>query len=86
MKITSKHGCSKFGGLVEVESTYWWVVKLFNTQKKKNKTDGCSPIRHQQNTALYFFCEIQKKARVLEVLGEGKGAVLHCLYILRGPS
>ena len=26
--------CSKFGGLVEVESTYWGVVKLFNTQNK----------------------------------------------------
>ena len=25
---------TKFGGLVEVESTYWWVVKLFNTQNK----------------------------------------------------
>ena len=33
-----------------------------------------------------FFCEVQKKARGLEVLGEEKGAVLYCLYILRGPS
>ena len=26
--------CSKFGSRVEVESTYWGVVKLFNTQNK----------------------------------------------------
>ena len=26
--------CLKFGGLVEVESTYWGVVKLFNMQNK----------------------------------------------------
>ena len=41
-----------FRSLVEEESTYWTLVNSLNLQKW---TDGCAPIRHQQNAAVFHF-------------------------------
>ena len=35
---------------------------------------------------LYFIVEIQCRHKALKFWGDGKGAVLHCLCVLRGPS
>ena len=75
--------CSKFGSIVEVESTYWGIVKLFNTQNKLMEV-----YQSDISKILLFisFVKYKRRHEALRFGGRGKVAVLYCLYILRGPS